>query len=169
MKIVVIGLLVSSLFSTADAQRRSKGSINNAKPTVYIEYVAGLSASDTSNQSDPQPVWLRLKNNSRFGIRVDASGGVDEKRRDVTLYYDVIDKYENIAERYRCHVCSTNIIRPGGSLLFGVPASRLSVGSFLRVEFSFEWENDHNVINGLEPKHYVFFDYRDLHQETTNK
>jgi len=137
--------------------------IGTTSPLIHIKFISSEDKKGVGENYTPEMVWLRLYNNSRWSIRLDTSGGVD--RNSVRLYYDVVDNKESLIEQYRCHVCSVNMLKPGRSSLFGVPADRLSSGSLLRMKFSYSWENDIDVAMDLEPKHYVFFDSASLLQK----
>jgi hypothetical protein len=90
------------------------------------------------------------------------SGGQNKRRGDVGLFYDIVDNEQKVVEQNQCHVCSINIIGSGKSVLFGVPSDSFSKDLSLRLTFSYEWEDDLQVIGGLEPKHYLFFGADDL-------
>lgn len=92
---------------------------------------------------------------------MDESGGIEPNHRDVTLYYDIIDSNETVVDRYRCHVCSSNILKSYKSLLFSIESYRIPQGRSIRIEFSYEWENKLFVEQGIEPKHFVFFNLAD--------
>ncbi|MEP7076425.1 MAG: hypothetical protein ABI878_11500 [Acidobacteriota bacterium] len=154
-------ILLSLTFGVG-AQEASRGAIDRSKPTIYIESIGKSNARTDLKSSEESYYWLRLHNNSRWGIRLDMSGGYDEKLGDVGLYYDVVDKNENVTSRFQCHVCSTNILKSGKAVIFGIPRDQLANGFSIRVNFSFDWESDTKVASGLEPEHYVFFRSEDL-------
>ncbi|MBK9214291.1 MAG: hypothetical protein IPM59_01615 [Chloracidobacterium sp.] len=134
--------------------------VDRRKPSVYFEVVNNRRLEVI----DPEDglVWLRLRNNSRWGIRVQMSGGRSKSLGDVRLYYDILNAEEAIVEKKRCHVCSSNIVKPGKGVLFAVPSDILPTGFSLRVKFSFDWEDDFRIAPASEPVHYVFFSSYDL-------
>lgn len=151
-------IAISGVFiSNANAQKNS-GALDKTKPTIYIEYVRVEVQDPSKNEPGEKLIWLRLKNNCKWGIRLDMSGGRDKGLKDVRLYYDIVGISEKIVEKNRCHVCSTNILRSGKSLLFALPYESLSPKLLARINFSFEWEDDLKVAAGFEPLHYVVFD-----------
>lgn len=160
---VLLGMLIFwGLVAGVPAQKRvvhdgnSSGRLKKLLPTIYVELdVARLPGKGQSEAKDDL-VWLRLYNNSRWGIRLESSGGLSEKARDSTLYYDILSRRDTISESHMCHVCSINILRPGRNLLFGVPRESLVGAYALRINFSYEWEDDLDVAAGIEPTHYVF-------------
>lgn len=141
-----------------EGQEVSQGALEKSKPTIYIEHFNRRDLEMVHIAALEQYYWLRLYNNSRWGIRIDMSGGLDKKLGDVKVFYDVIQRDETLVHRSQCKVCSTNILKPGKSLIFGVARGTLPGGASIRLGFSFEWENDIRVAAGLEPRHYVFFE-----------
>jgi hypothetical protein len=82
--------------------------------------------------------------------------GVPKEYGDAALFYDVLSEGKVIVER-RCHVCSSNQLSPGGSLLFSVPSEDLAERGAIRVNFSYGWEHPDDVFAGREPQHFVYF------------
>lgn len=160
--LILLPILVSGLLILSIKGQKSAGALDRTKPTVYVELVSDRAPEYLQSSSDDELIWLRIKNNSRSGIRLDVSGGRSTKLKDVRLYYDILDRSETLIEKNRCHVCSSNILRPRESLLFAVPRESVSENRSVRIKFSFEWENDLKVAAGEEPSHYVVFDGRDL-------
>jgi hypothetical protein len=145
------------------AQKRARNTavtVDKTKPTIYIEAVpVELLRAVRAPEGE---LWLRVRNNSRWGIRLEMSGGHHKKLDDARLYYDIIDRDENIVSRRMCHVCSSNILGPGKGVIFSVPKDTMSKDLSLRLLFSYEWENRLKVASGLEPLHYVLISWDDL-------
>ena len=156
MKIVLIwAIAVGSVLATTTAvhsQTLSKNRINAKLPTVFIEFVLIEKPKDVA---DNKNVWLRLRNNSKWIIKVDASGG--ETEDTVGLYYETLDAKDNVKDRHLCHVCSVIGIKPGKSLLFSVPYDEITAVDSLRIQFQYEWEDRIEVAPAEEPTHYVVF------------
>jgi hypothetical protein len=138
------------------------GALDNGRPTVYLEYYRGRDNRERESDESEQLLWLRLKNNSSWGIRLQMSGGRDKKVGDIRLYFDVVDLNGNIIRHSACHVCSSNILGPGKAVVFAIPRASVSSDSSLRLPFSYEWEDFLKVAEGSEPTHYIFFAASDL-------
>jgi hypothetical protein len=107
-----------------------------------------------AGESD-QGVWLRLHNNTRWPIVIEMNS-VPSEYGDAGLFYDVVSDSKVILEG-QCHVCSSNKLSPGRSLLFSLPREDLVKGGAIRINFSYGWENPDDVFAGREPEHYVYF------------
>jgi len=155
MKIVLIcAIALGSVLATTPAvhsQTFSKNRINAKLPTVLIDFVRVEEPKDSGGKR----VWLRLRNNSKWIIKVNASGG--ESEDTVGLYYKTLDTKDNIKDRHLCHVCSVIGIKPGKSLLFSIPYDEITAVDSLRIQFEYEWEDRIDVAPAEEPTHYVVF------------
>ena len=151
----LIQIVLFSLISASSGLGQIR--IERTKPSVYIRFVEKTAGENSHSGENPELLWFRLYNNGRYGIRLDESGGMKPHDRDVTLYYDIVDREETVIERHRCHVCSINILKPGKNLLFAVVSYRLPQGHLLRIEFSYEWEDPLLIERDLGPRHFVFF------------
>jgi hypothetical protein len=137
-------------------------------PGVYItlERVGQLKSPDSGD--DKERVWLRVHNNTRWPIRLDMGGVPSAEYGDAELFYDGFLAGELIF-RNRCHVCTTNMLAPGRSLVFSVPQADLGKTRAIRVRFSYGWEDWGDVIAGREPEHYVYFYASKLPQTSPQK
>jgi len=159
---ISIGLLFLTVISSV-AQPRTDVRINKKLPTLYIAYekVGKLESLDSADERER--IWLRLHNNSRWPIRLDM-GGVPPEYGDANLFFDgLLDG--DVVFRNRCHVCSTNLLSPGKSILFNIPRRDLGKGRAIRVKFSYGWEHWDDVTAGREPEHYVYFTSSTLPEE----
>lgn len=128
------------------------------RPSIYIEYQQ-LGRSISGEQEEF--LWFRLQNNTKWSLRVRASGGITNLG-DKTLFYSILSSYDKVGFDYPCRVCSIILLRSGQSILFGVPREHLANAYALRLTYSNEWENDLDVHAGLEPTHFVFFYVKNL-------
>jgi hypothetical protein len=163
-KSVLVLLLICSLILIAPAQRRSVpranrgGRLSQSHPSVYISFVREAKIASARNGGMEQTVWLRLHNNTRWPIRLDASG-IPKEYGDAELYYAVEDtnKGEALFGSTECHVCSSVSLASGQSLIFSLPREYLVKGHRIRIDFSYDWEKQNDVFAGREVEHSVFF------------
>ncbi len=167
--VIIVALVVLILGTDVLGQNRKRPEVSQLayiqknRPTIYLTFERSGMVKEGLNNKKSERIWLRLNNNSRWGVRIEASGG-NKALEDARLYYDMIDVKENLIVQHGCHVCSIVILGSGKSILFSVPSEDFSEESALRIKFSYAWENDLDVIAGLEPKHYVFFYSNNLPQ-----
>lgn len=124
-------------------------------PTVYITFGHVARREPLRAGESDQGVWLRLHNNTRWPIVLEMNG-VPSEYGDAGLFYDLLSERKVIQEG-RCHVCSSNKLSPGRSLVFSLPREYLGKGGAIRVGFSYGWEDPDDVSAGSEPEHYVYF------------
>ena len=169
IQIFLLVLLVSvvqiySLFGQQGprSDKRKRIALIAKKPTVYIEFVRNQCGIAARRTNGDKCHLLKLRNNSIWGIRLLMSGGTDNRSDEARLYYDVISPDESVMDMKRCHVCSSNIIPSGKSIEFYVPVGTVTSERLIRLNFSFDWEDEIRIAPAEEPKHYVFFDHLDL-------
>ena len=153
MKLTIFLILMfgMSFICTGSAFGQNRKVHIDAKlPTVFIEFVRFEEPN-----SKAKLVWLRLKNNSKWRIKLDASGG--STNDSVALYYETLDSEGGVKESRLCHVCSTIDLGPAKHLLFSVPFDEITSADSLRVRFEYEWEDRVIVAPKREPEHYVVF------------
>lgn len=160
-KILAITFILCGVVISLQAQHKPRGTqaesrIRKDMPTVYIAFERGGSRKPLEQGESNEGVWLRLHNNTRWPIMLEMNG-VPPEYGDAALFYDVLSEGKLILEG-RCHVCSSNRISPGRSLVFSVPREDLAKGKSIRVKFSYGWEDPDDVFAGREPEHYVNFD-----------
>ena len=148
---IVFGQIVSG------QRTNSVYKIAQSKPSAYITFVK--SGKDSEGNAR---VWLRLRNNQRFGIRLNM-GGSSPDDGDARLFYDVLSDYQTVLRSVRCHVCSTNILTAGKSLLFSIPREDLTESYGIKIRYAFSWESDLGL---NEPRHDVLFVTTDVPRET---
>jgi hypothetical protein len=161
MKLFSVTVILCSLvFSLHAQQRRSSGTqpelrLRKDMPTVYITFERAGKRKPLEQGESDQGVWLRLRNNTRWPLTL-AMNGVPKEYGDAALFYDVLSEGKVVVEG-RCHVCSSNQLHPGGSLLFSLPREDLVKGRAIRVKFSYGWEHPDDVFAEREPQHFVYF------------
>lgn len=149
-------------FSQSKKNRNYSARMDVHHPTVYIT-VERSEKVDLSKQISDR-IWFKFHNNTRWGIRLDASG--EEKVFGKTkLFYDIMSDYEKVEKSIRCHVCSIMILKPGKSVSFSIPKEYFSKAYAVRISFNYEWESETNVDNSREPVHFVYFYSRNLPRE----
>ena len=158
--LVTIGLILAS--NTLGQKKTVQKPVQKV-PSIFISLESVEIMKDSLRRKDEKRVWLRLRNNSRWTIKVDASGGV-KGQDDASLYYDILDDKDNIKQRRACHVCSIVGLARGKSILFAVPYEELEKAASLRIQFSYPWEDEVEVAPAIEPTHFVYFYIRDLEQ-----
>jgi len=124
-------------------------------PTVYITFERAGERKPLKEGESGKGVWLRLHNNTRWSLTL-AMNGVPKEYGDAALFYDVLSEGKVVVEG-RCHVCSSNQLHPGDSLLFSVPSEDLAKDGAIRVNFSYGWEHPDDVFADREPEHFVYF------------
>lgn len=124
-------------------------------PTVYVTFDRVAKREPLRAGESNQGIWLRLHNNTRWPI-VLKMNAVPAEYGDAGLFYEVLSERRVIVDG-GCHVCSTNRLSPGRSLLFSLPREVLTKGEAIRVSFSYSWEDPDDVFAGREPEHYVYF------------
>lgn len=187
MKAVLFALLLFICFpaSYAHAQRkatrqaRSSVRLIKNKPSVYITFERTGRREPMEVGETNMGIWLRLHNNTRWGISFCASG-VPEAYGEVGMYYEVQEipfqenggtyaedtSGENLAKRgmreipagHRIgHVCHVYKLPPGKSILFSIPREHLAENLAIKVAFNYEWEESEDINSCLEPQHSVHF------------
>lgn len=149
----LIILSICGLFFTAFGQSVKKS--ESELPTVYLEFEPNRSDLKNGSTTDENQVLIRLRNRSRWGIRLETSGD-DRVFGNTKLFYDTLKNADTVERTVGCHVCTFTILRPGKSLVFGVPKQHLAKAYALRLKFSYQWEDVGKVFGGREPTHYVF-------------
>jgi hypothetical protein len=124
------------------------------KPTVYLTF----ERSGRVGEEKEERVFFRFRNNTRWGLRLDM-GGELKGYGDARLFYEILSAYNVIGKSVSCHVCSTNILGPGRTLLFSVPKEDVSNSYAIRIQYSYAWEDD---LDSDEPTHFVSFVLRYL-------
>lgn len=159
----VVCVMFTDLFAQNTSKQNSKLNVrvNDKKPTVFITFEGVDKSGSKENTEGTEMILLRLHNNTRWAIWVDASDR-DEKLEKAELYFDILKNEERQDESRSCHVCSAYEIKPGKSLLFSAPSVFTSNEVNLRLRFYFDWEDSGDSFVRREPNHYVYFYTRNL-------
>jgi hypothetical protein len=84
--------------------------------------------------------------------------GVPKEYGDAHLYYTIEEKEDGkIRIHSSCHVCSVNQLGAGRSITFSIPGDYASADTWLKIEYSFQWERDSEIIGGSYSTHSVKF------------
>ncbi len=163
--LIIASVIFFGCFLRTDAQSKKANSfppvrLERKLPTVLISLDSPV-LTDLSSGDGERLLRLRLRNNSRWLIKLEASGGI-KGVDDAKLYYDVLDQDGNIAKSHGCHVCSIVGLASGKSIVFTLPYRELMNSESIRIKFEFEWEDKVAVAPAEEPTHYVFFRKRYL-------
>ena len=129
--------------------------LNKNMPTVYITFERAGKRRPLEEGEGEEGVWLRIHNNMRWPLRLDMNG-VPKEYGDAALLYDVLAEGKAMNER-QCHVCSSNELHAGRTLLFSLPREDLVKGGGIRIRFSYGWEHAEDVFADREPQHFVYF------------
>jgi hypothetical protein len=161
LTLITIALLAVNAFAATQRMQPNKigqPRLRRDKPSVYISFLYVGKIEPLETGIGDQHVWLRITNNTRWPIWLDASGVPSKKYGDIYLYHtieSVIDR--RIVIDSRCHVCSNVPLASGKSWIFVIPLDYLDKDQRIRVNFSFDWEDRNDVFAGREPEHNVFF------------
>lgn len=206
---LLFGLLLFTFAVLAGAQTRSSEGgrsqqfePDRSKPSVYLSFERIGKSEPLLTKSaydDQDHVFLRLRNNTRSPIAVDANYDVRLIKlvkfvlpdgsaatalpdgAEVKLCHEAVamslyrlDEYRDIKVPdqsnylYNCARASgrsgpgDNWIRPGESVVFGVP--KVFLGPNLRIYtlFNYAWETERGYVKLDEPHHQVFYYSTDL-------
>lgn len=163
MRLLTTALIFCGLFSSHTQYVKRSGSqanirISKDKPSVYItfEKIGHLRSPDKGDET--LRVWLRLRNNVRWPLRLDMGSVPSAEYGDAELFYDVVsDDDDKLIFRSIRHVFTINELGPGKTLLFSLSGEDLVEGRAIRISFSYSWENQDDVFGGREVKHYVYY------------
>ena len=163
MKLLLTIVIACGLVTVIQAQRpnnRRAGALVNAnKPAVFLTFLRLTNIKPDDPTDDPNYLFFRLTNNSRWPIWLQMSGVSKKEYGDASLYYAIEDKETSIVRigSTQCHVCSVNPLRPGGSIVFSLPSGHASRDTRMRIEYSFAWERDNEMEGGSYSEHSVVF------------
>lgn len=173
---LALSLFVFSSPAQAQDKKRPVGKLTAptivaGKSGVYVTFERFGKRQPLRDDEGGEGVWLRLHNNMRHSIRLCAFGISNEgeqlitygKNTQIGIRYDVVlnpvaitDERPNIDVPVgyntgsTCHLLE---VKPGLSTLFAVPAEHLTKGLSIKLDFTYEWEDD--VVNN--PTHSVYF------------
>lgn len=170
-------ILILSFCSYVSAQQKKESKsveskitsirLDETKPSVYISFVRTEKLEPKRSFDSGNYIFLRLYNNTRWAIWLEASSP-SEEYGDASMYYEVRRKNEVLSGSLYCHVCSTIPLKSGDSLLFVIPKEDLSEGNHIKIGFSFDWQNRDDVFAGREIETAVTFYASDLPKVKTD-
>lgn len=143
--------------------KRSPVLIQKERPSIYITFVR-FDSIRTESEEEVGLIWLKLRNNTRWPISLEMSGGRTENPNEAKLFYQTLSTNDEVIENRGCHVCSINNLGPNRSILFAVPAEDLPKDSRIRIRFSYGWENFEHRLLDMEPEHFVSFSSTEIPQ-----
>jgi len=179
--VLIAAVICSSLLNTATAQRRSGSRIADVRisknhPTVYVTFERAGKRESRRHGESSEGVWLRLHNNTRWRIDLQAYGlsniFIEGNEKEVGFYYEVaaIPKPSSrfreippspVAEEQECKLPVVGYgdlrsgieLAPGESILFSVPREHLCKNLYVKLDFRYAWQPQW----GDEPLHSVRF------------
>jgi hypothetical protein len=156
-------LILLTVASLANAQdRRHSLLLRKDRPSVYIEFVRSGNAPPLFADETEDRIWLRLNNNTRWGISF-CSLVVSKQYGDVGIVYNVkTTGTAKVPQGYSGgDTCTPHHLLSGKSVIFSVPRAHLKEDLYLEFEFWYDWENRDNVLGNF-PQSYVSFGHSDL-------
>lgn len=122
--------------------------LDSRKPSAFITFEKYGDRSDVREGENKQGVFLRLRNNSRFKVYLNANGAED-LNADHRVSYEVrgipgsdlsgMEKKLPIGTLL-FHKTRVRELEGGQSIVFSVPIDHLAEGFGIFVNFSYEWE-----------------------------
>jgi hypothetical protein len=120
--------------------------IDRSLPYVYIEVDHVGDRKPAGLDEVPKGIWLRLVNNCTIPIRVltfdlgtdDPGVGVNYSVEPVDGFYDSSQPQQKPPAGYSFHTGTYATIAPRGSLLFSIPADRISPRWYIQLRFDFK-------------------------------
>jgi hypothetical protein len=156
MRILILSVLLIATPISWGQSHVANPRLSKSRPSVYITFdhlgrIAPISSSETEDI-----VWLRLHNNTRWPIIFVIDRLVTKKYGAAALYWDVgCEGNDSLFFTQRCGDsirCTFKPLPPGHDMLFTVRHADLGKGCFIRVKFSYSWEDKSG-----EPEHLVYF------------
>jgi len=134
------------------------------KPHIYVGFVReGKIAPPYEGESDKR-VWLRLFNNSAFGVMFCVNP-IPKAYGETYIRYEV-ERYKGFGRVpgvRSSDSCDYIVLAPGETVIFSVPREHLEEGLAVKIRYRYEWETDPDgAENPREPKHYTFFYASDI-------
>lgn len=135
---------------------RQKIRIRGDKPTIYVTLDRVGRRRPLLIGESEEGVWLRLHNNTRWAILLEANDAASKEYGDAELFYEVLEDNKTVVDM-RCHACTITRLLPGKSILFSLPREYLEGNQIIRIGFNYAWERDERGSTSLEPSHYVYY------------
>lgn len=164
LSIAVVCVFVIMTYAQRPETRRSETLVDASKPAVFITFLRLTNIKPDDPSDDPNYLFFKFTNNSRWPILLQMSGVSKKEYGDASLYYAIEDKETGVVRfgSTQCHVCSVNPLKPGGSIIFSIPSGDVSRDTRMRIEYSFSWERDNEMVDGSYSEHSVVFYFSHL-------
>lgn len=147
--VILLSINNFSAQTNKSEENKEKVRIDQTKPIVYIDFVKLGEEKPLYVNDSKQRVYLKLVNNSKWSIYVNAFvyGDKEEKRG---LYYEVERERLNTRNTFDDTEIPTGYrqgdtrsgateIKSGDSINFSVPRNHLAENLKIRSDFDFEW------------------------------
>ena len=150
--------------------------IDKKQPSIYITFEKYEKRTPLREDESDNGIYLRIHNNLRYAIRFCAFG-ISEEAEQLIAYskdtqtginYDVVQNPVGRTQRQpkidvpsgypTGGICHYYNLVGGKSLLFAVPKEHLIEGVSLKIEFSYDWEEESED----RPTHFVYFNSLDI-------
>jgi len=124
----IFNLLFMLLFSATYAQRAHKPAarilLNSHRPAVFLSYIEQKVMKTSDKLKGENYLFFKITNNTRWKIWLSMSGTAGKEFGQASLYYAIEDPKsdQNISGSVSCHVCSTNPLGSGRSIIFMRPS-----------------------------------------------
>jgi len=168
--VITIALLAVNAFAASQRMQANKSRqprLRRDKPSIYISFVRVGKIEPLETGIGDQHIWLRITNNTRWPIWLDASDVPNKEYGETSLYYTIEGVNDGrIVIDSRCHVCSNVPLASGKSWIFVIPLDYLDKDQRIRINFSFDWEDRDDAFAGREAEHSVFFFSSNLPKRT---
>jgi hypothetical protein len=168
MKSLLVIIVMCGFGGVVSAQpqrtRPAKALVDANKPAVFLSFLRLTRIEPDDPTDDPNYLFFRLTNNSRWQIFVYMSGVSKKAYGEASLYYAIEDRSKGTARigSTQCHVCSFNPLAPGESIVFSLPLRHASRDTRMRIAYSFDWERENESEGGSYSEHSVVFYFRHL-------
>jgi hypothetical protein len=164
IKVAIVITLALLTINASAIPQRTRGDktgrlrLQRDKSSVYISIVRVGKIEPLYTGISDQHIWLRITNNTRWPIWLDASDVPSREYGEVSLYHTIesVDDGRIVIDN-RCHVCSNVPLASGKSWTFVIPLDYLDKNQRIRFNFSYDWEDRDGAFAGREPEHSVFF------------
>jgi hypothetical protein len=178
--VLIVAPCLGQKNKSAKSNRQAGIKIDKKQPSVYVTFEKFGKRMPLRDDESGEGVYLRIHNNLRYAIRFCAFGISDEaeqliaysKDTQMGINYDVVQNPVGITQRQPkidvpsgypiggiCHYFN---LAGGKSLLFAVPKEHLIQGVSIKIEFSYDWEEEWED----RPTHFVYFNSLDIPKQS---
>ncbi|MEQ1644403.1 MAG: hypothetical protein ABL959_13230 [Pyrinomonadaceae bacterium] len=132
--------------------------IDQQRSLTYLTFLRREVIKTGDKSADGDYLFFTFTNNSCWPVWLDMSGVATKLHGDASLYYAIESKNSGawISGRLYCHVCSTNLIGPGGKVTFSIPFEEASRDARMRIVYEFDWEREVHSDNNEHTVSYYF-------------